>query len=189
MKVNWLLQGSFLFESEGYRLLVDPYVSSIVEEQQGATRLAPPPLAPEKLLPSAIYLTHDHLDHLDPVGLPEILAHSPDARVYGPASIRRKFEELGLDPARVEVVAPGETFALGPFRLTVVPAFHSDPDATGLLLEAEGLLLYLSGDTLFSDKLPGRILRATGGQPPDYALLCINGRWGNMTADEAQRRA
>ncbi|NLO75210.1 MAG: family 16 glycosylhydrolase [candidate division WS1 bacterium] len=189
MKINWLLQGSFLFESGGYRLLVDPYISTIVEDQQGATRLAPPPLTAEELAPDAIYLTHDHLDHLDPVGLPEILHHHPAARVYGPVSIQRKFEELGFDTAPLQVLAVGDRLTLGPFRLTVLPALHSDADATGLLLEVEGLLIYLSGDSEFSEDLPAQVLEACGGQPPDYALLCINGRWGNMSAEEAVRVA
>lgn len=187
MKVTWLLQGSFLFESQGFRLLIDPYISDIVEKKQGVTRLAPPPLRAAELHPAAIYCTHNHMDHLDPVGLPEILKLNPRVRVAGPVSIARKFAELGLDAACVDVLPIGARHRLGPFELTVVKAYHSDPEATGLLLAAEGLLVYLSGDTLYQDALPAQILAAAGDRPLDYAFICINGRLGNMNADEALR--
>ncbi len=185
MTVTWLLQGSFLFESGGFRLLVDPYISDVVERKQGLTRLAPPPLDIAALKPDAIVCTHDHMDHLDPVGLPQILTLHPSVRVTGPASVRRKAEKLGLDAARFDVVAPGATVTRGPFRLTAVPAYHSDPETIGLLIEADGQLLYLSSDTLYQDELPGLVLEAAGGRSPDLALICINGKLGNMNADEA----
>ena len=185
MLATWLLQGSFLFESDGFRLLVDPYISDAVERGQRLTRLAPPPLAASELRPSAIYCTHDHMDHLDPIGLPEILSLNPGVRVAGPDSIRRRFEKLGLDSSRVDTWAIGSRRELGPFPLTVVKAFHSDPSATGFLLEAKGLLFYFSGDTLFSDDLPKLILDAAGGRAIDCAFVCINGRLGNMNAGEA----
>ncbi|MDR3710774.1 MAG: family 16 glycosylhydrolase [Capsulimonadaceae bacterium] len=189
MKTTWLLQGSVLFESDGYRLLVDPYISDCVEQAQHLTRLAPPPLDAEALKPSAIYCTHDHMDHLDPVGLPEILRHNPDVRVAGPASVRNKFDTLGLDTSRVDVVEIGSRHAYGPFTLTIVKAFHTDPKSTGLLIEAEGLLIYLSGDTEFTDDLPRLILEASGGRAPDYALICINGQLHNMNVAEAAQTA
>lgn len=185
MNVTWLLQGSFLFESEGYRLLIDPYISAAVEQTGGATRLAPPPLVMEALQPAAIYCTHDHMDHLDPIGLPQILQCNPDVRVAGPASIRRKFEKLGLDASCVDVVDIGSHHTLGPFSLTILRAFHTDPQATGLLIEADGVLLYLSGDTLYRDELPDLILAAAAGRTVDYAFICINGKLGNMDAGEA----
>jgi L-ascorbate metabolism protein UlaG (beta-lactamase superfamily) len=184
MQVTWLLQGSFLFESGGYRLLIDPYISDYVERMHGVTRLASPPLTAAELRPSAVYCTHDHIDHLDPEGLPEILARHPGVRVAGPVSIQRKFAELGWDPSCVDVLGIGAQHALGPFTLTVVKAFHSDPEATGLLIAAEGVLIYLSGDTLFTDELPALVRAAAGGQTLDHLFICINGRFGNMNCDQ-----
>jgi L-ascorbate metabolism protein UlaG (beta-lactamase superfamily) len=149
------------------------------------TRLAPPPLGAAALKPDTVVCTHDHMDHLDPVGLPQILALHPSVRVTGPASVRLKAEKLGLDAARVDVVAPGAAVTRGPFRLTAVPAYHSDPETIGLLIEADGQLLYLSSDTLNSEGLPDQLLEAAGGRSPDLALICINGRLGNMNAEEA----
>jgi L-ascorbate metabolism protein UlaG (beta-lactamase superfamily) len=185
MKTTWLLQGSFLFESKGYRLAIDPYISDFVERKEGLTRLAPPPLTAEGIKPSYIYCTHNHIDHLDPVGLPEILKLNPGIRVGGPVSIQRKFSDLKLDAALVDVMGVGSQCAKGPFTLTPVKAFHSDPESTGLLIEADGLLVYLSGDTLFKEELPGMVLEASGGRAPDYAFICINGKLGNMDAAQA----
>jgi len=185
MKVTWLLQGSFLFESQGFRLLVDPYISDFVEKKEGMIRLAPPPLKAEELKPSYIYCTHNHIDHLDPVGMPEILKLNPGVRVGGPVSIQRKFNDLKMDSSLVDVLPLGARNVRGPFTLTPVKAFHSDPESTGLLIEAEGLLLYLSGDTLFKEELSGMVLAASEGRAPDYAFICINGKLGNMDAEQA----
>jgi L-ascorbate metabolism protein UlaG (beta-lactamase superfamily) len=185
MKATWLLQGSLLFEAQGFRLLIDPYISDFVEKKQNLTRLAPPPLTAQELKPSAIYCTHKHIDHLDPIGMPEILKLNPGVRVTGPVSIKATFEELKFDAALVDVVKVGESFQRGPFKLTAVKAYHSDPESTGLLIEADGKLVYLSGDTLFQEKLADDVLKAAGGRSPDYAFICINGKLGNMDAAQA----
>ena len=185
MKVTWLLQGSFLFESYAFRLLVDPYISDIVERKQGLKRMAPPPLPAERLKPSCIYCTHNHMDHFDPVGLPEIVKLNPRIRIGGPPSVQRKCVEIGIDTALVDVMDIGSKASRGPFKLTPVKAFHSDPESTGLLIEAEGMLVYLSGDTLSDETLVPQILKAAGGKAIDYAFICINGKLGNMNEAEA----
>ncbi len=185
MKITWLLQGSFLIETYGYRLLVDPYISDVVEKRQGVTRMAPAPLPAERLNPSYIYCTHNHMDHVDPVGLPEILKLNPEVRVGGPISVQRKCAELGVNTSIVDVLSIGEKCQRGPFSLTPVKAFHSDPESTGILLEADGVLAYFSGDTLADDSLVPQILKAAGGRQIDYAFICINGRLGNMNEADA----
>jgi len=182
MKATWLLQGSFLFESEGFRLLVDPYISDFVEKKQGLRRLAPPPLKAEELKPGFIYCTHNHIDHLDPVGLPEILALNKGCRLSGPSSVAAKCATLGIEGA--EIVRIGESFNAGPFALTPVKAFHSDPESTGLLIEEGGLLVYLSGDTEWKEELAKLVLEAAG-RTPDVAIICVNGKLGNMDAAHA----
>ena len=183
MDIIWLLQGSFLLVAAGYRLAVDPYVSHFVEQRDGVTRLAPPPLAAAALRPDFIYCTHHHIDHLDPAGLPQILAGAPPGcRLAGPASVAATCATLGI--AGAETVRIGVPFTAGPFTLTPVKAFHSDPAATGLLIGIEGRLIYLSGDTEWRDELPALILKAAG-RAPDLVIICINGRWGNMDAVQA----
>ena len=49
-----------------------------------------------------------------------------------------------------------------------------------VVLQAEGLTLYFSGDTLYDEKLFD-ISRFS----PDCTFICINGKLGNMNVEEA----
>jgi len=69
MKITWLTQGGFLFESGGYRLAVDPYISNFVEKRHKMKRISRAPFQAKDLNPDHVYCTHDHIDHLDPEGL------------------------------------------------------------------------------------------------------------------------
>jgi len=78
MKITWLTQGGFLFENNGKRLVVDPYMSNAAEKQAGFKRLVPFPLTLAELRPDVLLCTHDHLDHLDPEAVPRIATADPD---------------------------------------------------------------------------------------------------------------
>ena len=43
------------------------------------------------------------------------------------------------------------------WRFTAVPAQHSDPAAIGVVIEAEGRTLYVTGDTLYSHAIFGAL--------------------------------
>ncbi|MDD2708846.1 MAG: MBL fold metallo-hydrolase [Verrucomicrobiae bacterium] len=183
MKITWLGQGGCLFESGGARLVVDPYLSDIVEEKEGLRRLTRPPLGVEELNPSAVICTHDHLDHLDPVAAPQIASRWPGCRFAGPSSVRQHLIELGIDGARVTELAQHGMHHEPPFQVKAVAAFHSDPHAIGLIAEAKGIRFYLSGDTLLTNGLLDEL--RPEAEKLDMAFICINGRLGNMNADEA----
>ena len=57
------------------------------------------------------------------------------------------------------------------------------PDAIGLLIEAEGLRIYHTGDTEYDLRL--RSLAYDKERPIDVMLTVINGTGGNMNAHEA----
>ena len=63
----------------------------------------------------------------------------------------------------------------------IVFASHSG-DAVGFVFHTAGLRLYVTGDTLYDPQL---IADATRGV--DLLCVCINGRMGNMSHDEAAR--
>lgn len=66
--VWWLGQAGYIIKSMDLTIALDPYLSDAAAE--GApefTRLYPTPIAPEALDVSLFLVTHDHLDHLDPV--------------------------------------------------------------------------------------------------------------------------
>ena len=184
MNIIWLLQGSMILESGEYRLVIDPYISDYVEKNHGVTRLAPPPLSASEIRPSFIYCTHNHIDHLDPEGLPEILKLYKDCPVAGPISVVKECGKLGIRPAKLIQAEIGKSFNAGPFELIPVKAYHSDPDSTGLIVKAEGKTIYISGDTEYCDELPSLIKKSAGPQI-DIAIICINGRLGNMNLEDA----
>jgi L-ascorbate metabolism protein UlaG (beta-lactamase superfamily) len=74
MKITWLGQGGFLFDYNGFKIIVDPYLSNSVEkiEPQNYRRV----VIDENFLqvkPNVIVLTHSHLDHTDPETLKHYL--------------------------------------------------------------------------------------------------------------------
>lgn len=179
-RITWVTQGGFVFEADGFRLVVDPYMSESLAGK--VTRLTGFPLALEELRPDAVLCTHDHLDHLDPETIAMIARHYPRCRFGGPERARRHLADLGIDsPLLLEI---GRPVKLGPFGITPVFARHSDPSAAGLVIEADGRRIYLTADTEYDDRLFSAATAA-----PDALLICINGRLGNMTWQEAAQAA
>ncbi len=186
--VTWLGQGGFIFEYGGFSLVVDPYLSTVVERKSGLYRLMPPPLTPSELYPDMIICTHDHLDHYDPDTVPVVMKSCPDCKLAGPDSVRIHALTDGISERRFVLLDNEKQLEIGSWRITALPAQHSDPDAIGLLLDNGSQKVYFSGDTEFFQELPEKILNAASGQI-DYAFICINGKYGNMTWREAAKLA
>lgn len=178
MKVTWLGQGGFLFVSNNFRLVVDPYMSDVLKDR--FPRLIPFPVSLEELRPDALFITHDHIDHFDPEGVPQIIAAYPQCRCFAPQQAFEHFAAVGADPANVELMTIGKTVEAGPFKVSAVFASHSDPTACGYILEADGRKVWLSGDTLFDEALfAPQMANLTD------VFICINGKLGNMNCSEA----
>ncbi len=184
MKITWLGQGGFLFESAGYRMAVDPYISDCVFKKEGLKRLHPFPVELEKLNPDMILVTHDHMDHLDPEGIPQIRGMYPACRYAGPHRAYEHFLTMGIPAELVTDIPMFSAHRFGGFAVSSVFASHSDPTAVGYVIGGEEKKIYLSGDTLFDERL---LTPETSGM--DLMLVCINGKLGNMNIDEALRCA
>lgn len=184
MKVIWLGQSGYVFESEGKRLLIDPFYSDIVEQLQGLKRLMLPPIPMEELRPDVIFITHNHIDHFDPIALPEIHKLYPSVPIAGPESVMKKAKEMGFDEKVLTPMPRGTSQMIGPFGIKTVAAYHSDPFSVGCLIETEGKCFYYSGDTLLTDTLFEEIT-ASANLPIEAVFIVINGRLGNMNVQEA----
>jgi L-ascorbate metabolism protein UlaG (beta-lactamase superfamily) len=123
---------------------------------------------------SAILVTHDHLDHLDPDTVVQIRDEMHFITTHGG---REKLHSLGK--AHVTALSVGESITVGDFEITAVFAAHT-VEAFGVVVKAEGFTLYFSGDTLYHEEL-FEIAKFF----PDVTFLCINGRLGNMNVEEA----
>lgn len=171
-------QSGYELKSGNSRILIDPYLSDSVNRLHGRPRMLPIPLTEEELPCDGVFCTHNHLDHLDP----ETIVQFPETQqFYTTADGCRALSELGRDCCTG--MTPGQTVTVGDFSVTAVPAFHSC-EAIGLIVKAEGITLYFSGDTLYNEKL-----FEIAAYQPDITLICINGRLGNMTCDEALETA
>ncbi len=105
-------------------LLVDPYVTRASVEDDAAV-LAPDEAAIARFTPEhadAILVGHSHYDHL--LDVPPI-AKRTHAVVVGTESSANVARAAGVEPARLRVVAGGETVTVGPFTVRAVPALHS----------------------------------------------------------------
>ncbi|WP_026319038.1 MBL fold metallo-hydrolase [Amorphus coralli] len=94
-----------------------------------------------------IVISHSHQDHY---GLAKFIR--PEVPVYVGAAAERilraaaQFTPSGAEFRNFHHFRDGETFELGPFRLTPYLVDHSAYDAYGILVEAGGKRLFYSGD-------------------------------------------
>ncbi|MGF7218687.1 L-ascorbate metabolism protein UlaG (beta-lactamase superfamily) [Spirosoma lacussanchae] len=188
MNVTWLGQSGYLVESQGARLLIDPFYSDIVEQKHGLKRLMKAPVPIADLHPDLIFITHDHLDHFDPIALPIIHQTYPRARIIGPESVMKKAREFDFDESTLVPLPVGSVYQAGGFQLRALPAYHGDPLAVGLLLHVQDKAIFYSGDTMLTDAYLNDI-QAVCSEPIDIAFIVINGRLGNMNLTEAVRVA
>ncbi|NJP41548.1 MBL fold metallo-hydrolase [Oscillospiraceae bacterium HV4-5-C5C] len=174
MKLRWLGQSGYELQTDSSTLLLDPYLSDSVNRKAGRPRLLPIPLKPAEVWADAVICTHNHLDHLDPDSIVQMPA---DLQFMTTAEGAQKLHELGR--RRVLILRPGDCITLGEWTIHAVYARHS-VEAFGVVIQACGLTLYFSGDTLFDPRLA-----EVKQFKPDYAFICINGKLGNMKVEEA----
>lgn len=180
IEICWLGQGGFMINSGNSRILIDPYLSDCVFKKQQFARLHPFPAKIEDLKFDLLLITHDHMDHFDPEGVPELLAAYPECRCAGPQRSYEHFKALNVANDRLTLCKIGKNFTDGAFKITPIPAVHSDPTACGYLIEAEEKKIVLTGDSLYEEGLFVPEINNA-----DLLLICINGKLGNMTDAEA----
>jgi L-ascorbate metabolism protein UlaG (beta-lactamase superfamily) len=198
--VWWLGQSGFLIKSPRGLLAIDLYLSEHLTEKYAATdrphvRMTRAPLRGSDLRSVDVVLaSHQHSDHLDPGTLPDLLASSRCILVV-PEAIRDHALGLGLPGKRIVGLDAGDRIEKAGFSIRAVPSAHETLDTDshgrhlylGFVIEAQGLRLYHSGDSLAYPGLPEQL----GPEPFDVLFLPINGRDasrgvpGNMTAGEA----
>jgi len=167
-------QSGYIIKTQNTEILIDPYLSDIVNKYENMPRMLPCPIIPENVAVDAIICTHNHLDHLDLGAVPFIRKE----QLYITTNDgKEKLKEIGRE--NVIAMAVGEQITVGDFNITAVYAKHTIP-AFGIVLKAEGKILYFSGDTLFDERL-----FEISEFSPDFAFICINGRLGNMNVQEA----
>lgn len=174
MKIRFLGQSGYILKSGDSEIIIDPYLSDSVNRVAGRPRTLPIPISPQDIKCDAVICTHNHLDHLDPDTVSEI---TPNQYFITTNEGVAELKKLGRENA--DVLNVGDSIKIGNFELTAVFADHT-VEAFGLIVKAENITLYFSGDTLYNEKL-----FQIAEYKPDITFICINGRLGNMNVDEA----
>lgn len=180
----WLAQAGFVFKTAaGTVLYLDLYLSDVVEKAFGFKRLSLAPIDAEMVRADYVVSSHEHLDHMDIEALPIIAQNNPACRFAGAVSCVPDYEKMGITPDRYTVLAPDESYLLHDIRLETVRADHGElsPAALSLLLDFGGVRVLFTGDTALN--IPW--MQPLIDRKPDVFLTCINGRFGNLNAEEA----
>ena len=185
MNLRWLSQAGFLLENQGARIAIDPYLSDDLAKLKHY-RMSPPPIPPSMLNPDFVIFSHDHLDHYDPVTVAEILRIRPDCNLIGVESVFEHHKKLGFSTSHFTPIKLNDTVCVGGLKITAVRAYHSDPFAVGFFIFTGEFGVYISADTLYQPTLSSEILSSSGCKP-DIAIVCINGKLGNMPWNDAAK--
>jgi L-ascorbate metabolism protein UlaG (beta-lactamase superfamily) len=151
MKITKYEHACFTAIQDGQVLVVDPGVWTTDFDVPGSV--------------AGIVITHEHLDHNDESKLAAITEKNPDAIII---SHQEVIDKLGN--FKTNIVAPGETFEVGPFSLEFFGGQHatihsSYPTIANIGVMINGLLYY-PGDS-FSEP----------GKPVDVLALPASAPW------------
>ena len=123
------------------KIIVDPYLSDSVEKIQPKNkRRVPVDGGFLKIKPDVLVLTHNHLDHTDP----ETLPHYLKLRRFVPCACIEECmgrgAEIGGDHNYV-MFNRRTLFSYGDITFYSVRAQHSDLEAVGVIISAEGKII------------------------------------------------
>jgi L-ascorbate metabolism protein UlaG (beta-lactamase superfamily)/glycosyltransferase involved in cell wall biosynthesis len=147
-----------------------------------------------------VFITHEHLDHCDPLTLPEIHKSAPKAKFIGPYPVVDKLITWGISKDSIILATTDlRNQYKDEFEWQVMPAAHPNRvrnsegyDAfVGYLIDWQGHKIYHSGDTSITDEILHAAIKV---RPIHTAILPVNERnffkerrgiIGNMTLREA----
>ena len=152
MRLTKFGHSCLLVEEGGARVLLDPgSFSEGFETLEGLT---------------AVCLTHQHVDHLDPERVRPLLDRNPGVRVVSDEGSAEALGEAGAD---VEVVHDGDELALGGLALRVIgrdhAAVHPDVPVIPNVGYLVGGRLFHPGDSLTMPCEPVEVLAVPAGAP------------------------
>ena len=174
MKITFIGQSGYVIKTVNTEIIIDPYLSDIVNEVANRPRTLPVPINPQDIMAAAVICTHNHMDHLDIGAIPLMRENQ-----FFVTTNEGKEKLKELNHTNVKALNFGDSIVIGDVEITAVYANHST-EAFGVILKAEGKTLYFSGDTLYDEKLFD-----IAEYKPDFTFICINGRLGNMNVEQA----
>jgi L-ascorbate metabolism protein UlaG (beta-lactamase superfamily) len=175
LSATWIGHSTVLLQTAGVNILTDPFLATRASPftHIGPKRVRKPGLSPREMPPIDIVLiSHNHYDHLDKVGLKELLKfHKP--LFLMPVGNRKYLRSLRPDFDMRELDWR-ESVQFGNVRFTAMPALHwskrTFDDANQALwcafaIESPGGSIYFAGDTGYGEGATFREVRERFGAP------------------------
>ena len=184
MKIIWLGQAGLLFIKNGFKIMIDPYLSDSVEKINPASfRRQAVDESLFEIKPDVMIFTHNHLDHYDPETVCRFISADTNIVVLSPASVWQEVRKIGGGNNYIQFNIHTVWTENG-IKFTAVKAEHSDISAIGVIIDDGDKKYYVTGDTLDHEEIFGDI-------PNDiYAVfLPVNGVGNNMNMTDAARFA
>ena len=184
MKIIWLGQAGLLFIKDGFKIMIDPYLSDSVEKINPASfRRQAVDESLFEIKPDVMIFTHNHLDHYDPETVCRFISADTNIVVLSPASVWQEVRKIGGGNNYIQFNRHTVWTENG-IKFTAVKAEHSDITPIGVIIDDGDKKYYVTGDTLYNEEIFGDI-------PNDiYAVfLPVNGVGNNMNMTDAARFA
>lgn len=183
MTCTWLGQAGLLFDFDGIKVMIDPYLSdSVATVNPLNKRLAEVNENFFEIKPDILILTHDHLDHTDPETLEIILNKWNGICVLAGRNAWKHVRVYGRDHNYVMFDRDTRWVQNG-IRFQAVHAQHSDEHAVGVLITHRGKTYYVTGDTLYHNSVIEDVKKAAVNI--EVVFLPVNGVGNNMNMEDA----
>lgn len=187
LAIYGLGQMGFAIKGPDGLIVIDACLSDVIRERFGDwwARAYPPPVEPGALSNVTHYLiTHEHMDHLDPITVAAVAKVSPNALFVAPAWCMEMLTgECGVAPERIltPTALQPQTLARSSARVTAIPSAHYAKEYDeqkgyrwlGYLIEWNGVTLYHAGDTIIHK---GYVETLKSLPQADVAIIPVNGR-------------
>lgn len=184
MKITFLGQAGLLFDLDGVKVMIDPYLSNSVEKVESKNyRRQPIDKSCFDVKPDILILTHNHLDHTDPETLEKLFSKHNGICVLASGNAWQTVRKFGGDNNYI-MFNRGTVWTEKGIRFEAIHAEHSDDRAIGVIISYGGSNYYITGDTLYNKKVINDI-----NLPIDAVFLPINGAGNNMNMTDAARFA
>jgi L-ascorbate 6-phosphate lactonase len=183
MKITWIGQSGYVIKTAQAEIIIDPYLSDVVNRVARRERLVEAPIKPEEIRADAVICTHNHLDHTDPDTLCHYLGEDTSVCVLASENAWNKVRKLfgGINNNYVSFNEGTEWTEKG-IHFQAVRANHSDNRAIGVLITAEDKTYYVTGDTLYDERILSSLPKKA-----DVVFLPVNGIGNNMNMVDAKR--
>ena len=182
MKIIYLGQAGLLFEIDGKKILIDPYLSDNVKNFEPKNyRRQPIDDSFLKIKPDVIIITHNHLDHLDKETLKYYLTDTAKCLVLAPNGGWQELRKFG-GGCNYVLFNNGTTWQEPYACFRAVKAEHSDPFAIGVIISVAGKNYYITGDTLYNEQ----VFKSLPNIKFEALFLPVNGVGNNMNMADAK---